>query len=182
MRWWIELLSPFGAGLIGAATIGLLVRALFPPPPDRHGWHRIAPSGMHWAGVVGGGGIVCLLLYVRIFVGSARADAEFQMQALILLTLAFALCVVIGVATIRTIVRDDVRWRGTSLDYAGPDGARIAKDLAQVVGMQRRWSGHVLIAFADGDVLKLDGYADNVTELCARIIETDERLAGEMPL
>ena len=182
MQWWIDLLSPFAAGVAGAVTVGLLVRALFPPPPDRQGWHRIAPSGMHWGGVAGGSGIVFLLLYVRLFVGSARADAEYQMQVLTLLMLAFAACVVIGAATIRSIVRSDVRWRGTNLDYAGTDGARITKDLAQVVGMQRRWSGHVLIAFADGDVLKLDGYADKVSDLCARIIETDERLAAGMPL
>jgi len=31
-------------------------------------------------------------------------------------------------------------------------------------------------------VLKLDGYAYKVSDLCARIIETDERLAAGMPL
>jgi hypothetical protein len=182
MQWWIDLLSPFTAGLAGAVTTWLVVRALFPPPPERQGWHRIAPSAMHWAGVVGSGGIVCLLLYVRLFVESARADAEYQMQVLTWLMLAFAVCVVIGAAIVRAVVRHDVRWRGTKLDYAAPDGARVAKDLAQVVGMRRSWSGHVLIAFADGDVLRLDGYATNVSELCARIIETDERLAAGMPL
>jgi hypothetical protein len=182
MQWWIDLLSPFAAGLAGATAVGLLVRALFPPPPERQGWHRIKPSGMHWIGVVGGSGLVSLMLYVRLFVGSARADAEFQMQILTLLILVFAVCVAVGAATIRSIIRADVRWRGTALDYPGQAGGRASKDLAQVVGMQRRWTGEVLIAFADGDVLKLDGYADGVTGLCSRIIEIDERLAADMPM
>ena len=182
MQWWINLFGPITAGLAGAAATGLLVHALFRPSPERHGWRRIAPSGMHWSGIVLGAGLVCLMLYVRLFVGSARADAENQMQILTWLILAFALCVLTGVATIRSVVRTDVRWRGTSLDYAGANGSRITKDLAQVVGMQRRWTGNILIGFADGDVLKLDGYASGVSDLCARIIEIDERLAAEMPL
>lgn len=182
MQWWIDLLSPFAAGLAGATAIGLLVRALYPPLPERQGWRRTKPSSMHWIGVTGASGIVCLLLYVRLFVGSARSDAESQMQILTFLILAFAVCVVVGAVTIRSIIRADVRWRGNKLDYAGPGGARVTKDLEQVVGMERRWSGHVLISFADGDVLKLDGYADGVTELCSRIIEIDEQLAAGMPL
>ena len=137
---------------------------------------------MHWFGVVVGSGLVCLMLYVRLFVGSARSDAESQMQILTLLILAFALCVVIGAATIRSIIRADGRWRGSNLDYPGPNGTIVSKNLAQVVGMERRWTGHVFISFADGDVLKLDGHADGVTELCSRIIEIDERLAADMPL
>ena len=182
MQWWIDLLSPIVAGVAGALAAGFVVRSLFPPPPERQGWRRIKPSGMHWSGVVGGSGLVCLMLYVRLFVGSGRADADFQMQMLSLLILAFAICVLVGAASIRTIIRADVRWRGASLDYAGPDGARVTKSLEQVVGMERRWTGHVFIGFADGDVLRLDGYADGVTELCSRVIEIDEQLAAEMPL
>ncbi|OEO31974.1 hypothetical protein VW23_013810 [Devosia insulae DS-56] len=52
MQWWINLFGPFTAGLAGAAAVGLLVRALFRPPPERQGWRRIAPSGMHWSGIV----------------------------------------------------------------------------------------------------------------------------------
>lgn len=182
MQWWINLFAPIAAGLAGAVAIGLLVRTLFRPPPERHGWRRIAPSGMHWYGTVLGAGLVCLMLYVRLFVGSARVDADAQMQILTWLILAFSLCALTGAAAIRSIVRADVRWRGTTLDYAGTNGRRITKDLAQVVGMQRRWTGNVLIGFANGDVLKLDGYASGVSELCARIIEIDERLAAEMPL
>lgn len=182
MQWWINLLVPFIAGLATAAAVGLLVRALFRPPPERRGWRRIAPSGMHWSGVVLSAGIVGVMLYVRLFVGSARADAETQMQYLTLLVVAFGLCVLVGAMTIRSIVRADVRWRGSKLDYAAPDGSRITKDLAEVLGMKRGWTGHVLIGFADGDVLKLDGYAAGVSELCTNIIEIDERLAAEMPL
>lgn len=182
MQWWIDLLSPFAAGLAGATAIGLLVRALYPPLPERQGWRRIKPSSMHWIGVSGSSGIVCLMLYVRLFVGSARSDAETQMQILTLLILAFAVCVVVGATTIRSIIRADVRWRGTKLDYPGQAGDRVTKDLAEVVGMERRWTGHVFIRFADGDVLKLDGYADGVSELCSRIIEIDEELAAGMPL
>lgn len=182
MQWWIDLLSPFVAGLAGALASGLLVRALFRPLPERQGWRSLRPSGMHWIGIMVGTGFVCLMLYVRLFVGSARADAASQMQILTLLMLVFTLCVLIAVAQVRAIVRADVRWRGASLDYAASDGTRITKDLSQVVGMERRWTGHVLIAFADGDVLKLDGYADGVSDLCSRIIEIDERLAVDMPL
>ena len=169
-------------GLAGGVASGLLVRALFRPPPERQGWHRIRPSGTHWFGITVGSAFVCLMLYIRLFVGSARVDAESQMQILTLLMLVFALCVLIVVLAFRAIVRADVRWRGTHLDYAASDGGRVTKNLAQVVGMERRWTGNVLIRFADGDTLKLDGHADGVSELCSRIIEIDERLAAGMPL
>lgn len=182
MQWWIDLLAPFVAGLAVAASVGLVVRALFPAPPERPGWQRIKPSGMHWFGIVGSSGFVGLMLYVRLFVGSARADAESQMQILTVLILTFALCVVIGAAALRAIVRADVQWRDKSLDCAGPNNSRVTKDLSQIAAMDRRWTGHVLISFADGEMLKLDGYADGVTELCSRIIEIDERLAAGMPL
>ena len=182
MHWWIDLFAPFVAGLAVAASVGLTVRALFPAPPERPGWHRIKPSGTHWFVIAGSSGFVGLMLYVRLFVGSARADAESQMQILTLLILAFAVCVVIGAIAVRAIIRADVRWRGKSLDYAGPSNSRATRDLSQVAEMNRRWTGQVVISFADGETLKLDGHADGVTELCSRIIEIDEQLAAQMPL
>ena len=59
-------------------------------PPDKTGWRSIKPSAMHWTGVLLGTGLV-LMNYVRVFVGSSRADAESRMNILTRLIVAFAL-------------------------------------------------------------------------------------------
>lgn len=181
MQWWIDLLAPFAAGLVFAGAGAAAARILADPPPGRD-WTRIRPGGLHWSAVILGSGLVGLMLYVRLFVGSDRADAEAQMQILVLLLLAFALCTALCLRQMRAIVRADIRWRGRRLEHAGVDGNRIARDLGDVVGMRRRWTGEIEIAFTDGHVMRLDSQAAGVPQLCERIIRLDGELAAGLPL
>ncbi len=71
-----QLLIMVSAGLVVAGLGWLGHRA----PERRHGWRQLEPSAMHWTGLVLGVGLVLLFLYVRLFVGSSRPDAEHQMN------------------------------------------------------------------------------------------------------
>ncbi len=180
MQWWVDLLAPFIAGATLAAVTAVVARVLTRPPAGRS-WKRIRPGGMHWSAVLLGSGIVGLMLYVRLFVGSDRADAETQMQILVLILVAFALCTALCLRQMRAIVVADIRWRGRQLEHAGVDGGRIVRDLGDVVGMRRLWTGTIEIAFADGHVMRLDSHAAGVPELCERIIGLDGELAAGLP-
>ena len=103
------------------------------------------------------------------------------MQILVLLILSFLICTVLAARTTIAIGRQAVRWRGQKLEYLDPKGVTVMKDLGTVVFIRRLWTGAALVGFSDGDVLKLDRYAKGVDDLCARIIEVDEQLAGQVP-
>ena len=180
MPWHQTLFPPFIVAAIFALAAGLLLRPLLKQPPA-DGWQHVIPGSMHGFSIVAGSGIVGLLSYVRLFIGSARPDGEQQMQILVLLIFAFLACTILATLTTITIGRQAVRWRGQKLEYVDPRGAAVVKDLGTVVFIRRLWTGAALVGFSDGDVLKLDRYAKGVDDLCARIIEVDEQLAGQMP-
>lgn len=171
---WFDTLRPVLSGLAGGAVVVLLARFGASAVPDRQGWRSIRPSAMHWVGVVLGGGLTALLLYVRLFVGSARADAEHQMRILTLLIVAFAFCTLVSVVQFRRVVRSGVQWRGTAMVFRDRAGRSVTRLMTEVAGMDRRWTGTVRIAFEDGSELKLDQYARGVPELWERIVEVND--------
>ena len=103
-------------------------------------------------------------------------------QILVLILVAFALCTALCLRQMRAITVADIRWRGRRLEHSGVDGSRIARDLGDVVGMRRRWTGEIEVAFTDGHVIRLDSQAAGVPELCERIIGLDGELAAGLPL
>jgi hypothetical protein len=78
--------------LVGVAAfmgaLGLLQRKR---PVEHAEWKYLTAGAMEWFGLVLSLGLTGLLAYVFFFVGSARADAAFQMQVLQVLIVAFAL-------------------------------------------------------------------------------------------
>ncbi|HEY6814223.1 MAG TPA: hypothetical protein VI168_01670 [Croceibacterium sp.] len=133
-------------------------------PADKAGWRRIVPSPMHSTGVALGTGLVLLMSYVRLFVGSTRTDAASQMVILTWLIAAFAIGT-IGVAlSMAAIRRRAIRWRGARVVWR--QGAReVTADLAAVAAIRGNLLGHVVLHFAGDEVLRLDPYARGAREL-----------------
>ncbi len=140
--------------------------------PGRHGWRRIEPSPMHWTGVVLGGALVLVFLYVRLFVGSARADAEEQMTILTGLIVAFTIGVAICVWSVVSIRRLALEWRGNWLAYSDRDGERIARSLDELTGIRRSPLGWLMLSFADGGIIKLDESARGSHEFLDSVAES----------
>ena len=88
--------------------------------PDTKGWRRVVPSPMHWTGLCLGSGMVLLFLYIRLFVGSARSDAQNQMTILTGLIVAFAIGVAICGWTVVRIRGMALEWRGDAFAYSKP--------------------------------------------------------------
>lgn len=173
MQSWIDFLSPLLAGLAGGTVAALLARLGASARPDRQGWHHIRPSMMHWLGLSGSAAFASLMLYIRLFVGSARADADIQMMWANLIIAGFSLCTLISLWQIRRIRRGDVHWRGTTILFTDTAGTERVKPMTQVAGMDRRWTGTVAVSFGDGSLLLLDQYAKGVPELWNRIVEAN---------
>ena len=165
---------PFRQMLILAAT-GLLVTLLaflgYRAKPDRHGWRRVKPSPMHWTGLHLGGGLVLLFLYVRLFVGSSRADAEHQMNILTGLIVAFAIGVAVCGWLVLRLRRMAFEWRGSAFAYTSPGGQRIVRDMAELLELRRAWMGWLVLTLRDGETIKLDENARGSLEFVHSVAE-----------
>lgn len=171
----LQFLAPFAAAGAGALATRLAVRGWIGPIDTVAGWAVVRPSVMHWGGVVGAGGIIGMLAYVGLFIGSARTDAEFQMRMLWLIVAGFTINAAVCIWQMRQIAAAAVRWRGSQLSFCRKaDGARITQAMTDVIAMHRPPFGAVRIRFADGNVLKLDPYADKVPDLWNRIVEVND--------
>jgi hypothetical protein len=108
MTGWLEFLLPVSCGAATALLVGALARLATRSPPALGGWRYLRPGAMHWTGVLLGGGLVGLMLYVRLFVGSNRADAASQMAILSGLITAFASLSMVCLWQMTRIARTDV--------------------------------------------------------------------------
>jgi hypothetical protein len=174
MSGWSNFLSPLLAGLAGAISVALLARFGITASPDREGWRHIRPSVMHWIGMGGSAAFASLVLYVRLFVGSARADAETQMMWANLIIAGFTIGALVSLWQIRRIQRGDVHWRGSTINFTDADGRQRIKPMTEVAQMQRRWTGTIVVTFGDGSELLLDQYAKGLPELWNRIVEVND--------
>jgi hypothetical protein len=174
MAGWSDFLSPIFSGLAGGIGVAVLARFGLRAKPDRHGWRRIRPSAMHWIALIGSAAIASLMLYVRLFVGSARADAEQQMFYADLLIGGFTIGALASLWQIRRILRTNASWRGATLCFDTADGRNVILPMSEVAQMDRRWSGSIDVRFNDGTLLRLDEHATGAPELLNRIVEVNE--------
>jgi hypothetical protein len=158
-----KLLVPFAAAL----AVALLAVASARTRPDAKGWRALKPGAMHWAALLLGLGLTALFLWVLLFVGSSRADAERQMAILFWLTLAFALGTLLAGLQALATSRRRARWRGETLVFR-QSGAECRRRLDDVVAMGPSLFG-VRLRFADGAAVDLDPYATGARELFDRI-------------
>jgi small-conductance mechanosensitive channel len=151
-------------------VVALLAAFAGKAPEDSAGWQRVVPAPMHWTAIVLGTGMVLVMGYVRLFVGSVRADAEQQMTILTWLIIAFALGTVIVAWSLAAIRRSAIRWRGAKIVWRR-GGRETEADLAALCEVHGNWLGHTVLRFADGKVLRLDPYARGSSELLDRAQE-----------
>jgi hypothetical protein len=144
-------------------------------PEDRAGWRRVVPAPMHWIGLALGTGLVLLMVYIRLFVGSRRADAASQMTILTWLVAGFAVGTIILALSVAAIRRRAVRWRGGRVVWRR-GGREVEADLASLDAVGRDWLGYAVLHFADGKAVRLDPYARGASEL---LEAAAERLAPE---
>lgn len=155
---------PIIAGLVAAMVVAVLAALGVRAVPEKSGWRRVTPSPMHWTGVLLGTSLVLLMSWVRLFVGSTRADAESQMTILTWLILAFALGTIAVALSMVAIRRQALRWRGTRLAWR-KSGRDCEADLSGVEGIGYNRLGQVVVTFEDGARLALDPYARGAQEL-----------------
>ena len=149
--------------------------------PDTKGWRRVVPSPMHWTGLCLGSGMVLLFLYIRLFVGSARSDAQNQMTILTGLIVAFAIGVAICGWTVVRIRRMALEWRGDAFAYSKPGGVRLTRSMNELTEVRASMLGWLILNFEDGEVLKLDSNARGSEEFVRSIIERRRDLFPNAP-
>jgi ABC-type Fe3+ transport system permease subunit len=169
------LLTPLVSGLAGAlVTYGLARLAARPAMPDRHGWRHVRAGPMHWTGCVLAGGLVGLMGYVGLFVGSSRPDAAFQMQVLNGLLLAFTLGCGACLWQMHRIGRAAVSFRGRQIAYCDKRGTRAVRRFDEVAEMRNTLLSGVIVRFEDGATVRLDPHATGTADLCERIMASSE--------
>jgi hypothetical protein len=166
-----DILRHIVSGAIGFVVLAYLTNKSLRSPPDRDGWHRIQPSTMQWVALLGSGALASLMLYVRVFVGSSRADADSQMMAANGLIAGFFLSSAFVFRQIKITQRLNVFWRQSTLCFTTSDGRERLLPMTDIIGIRESWSGWLALRCKDETIIWLDQYARGTRELCSRIVE-----------
>lgn len=137
-------------------------------PVDAAGWRQLMPGAMHWTALGLCGGLFLMMLYVRLFVGSTRADAASQMTVLSWLTAGFGLGTLVSAWAVLAVLRRPLRWRGGKLAFTGPKGPE-QRHFDEVAQLGLNAMGQAVLTFSDGAVLKLDPNAKGASELLEKL-------------
>lgn len=156
------VLIMIAAGVSAAILSLVVVRSR--AAADRRGWRYLRPGVMHWSAIGLGSGLCLLMVYVRLFVGSSRSDAETQMTILSGLIVAFGLLTLATVIAVHGLWRSDVRWRGQTLAYRGRSGIEVRR-FEEVASVRLSPLGQAVLGFADGTSLRIDLQARGTDEL-----------------
>jgi hypothetical protein len=179
------LLEPPYRQLLVLIVTGLVLSVLwwlgYRARPKNHGWRRIEPGPMHWFGLVLGVGLVGLFLYIRLFVGSSRADAASQMQILTWLIVAFSIGSAIVAYDMARTKRLSLEWRGNWIAYSGQKGLRVSRTLDELVGVHGTLLGWVVLSFSDGESVRVSESARGTHEFCDVIVERRPDLFVSVP-
>lgn len=141
--------------------------------PGKRGWRELQPGASYAFAIIGGTLLTLFLSYIWLFVGSARSDAESQMQILFWLIMAFGGATTITLIQFRAARRTAIRWRGDILCWQDRTGAEQRRSLDDIVALRRALLGPVHVLFEDGAELRID---PNTKHALALIGEIDDRL------
>ena len=164
---------PYRQALIVVLTVAVLAAfGLFARKAavTSHGWYRLKPSRLHWFGLIFGSGMLILLTYIRLFVGSSRSDAERQMLILTGLIVALVAGILIMARSVVELRKLRVEWRGNTLSYR-ENGQRRVRDISDLVSVGSSWRGALILAFSDGECLRFDEEAQGVPQMLDWIAE-----------
>lgn len=151
-----------------------------PTRTDLMGWRRIEPGLQHWVWLALSGVFLGLLVSIA-FLGLGRTNPADQSIWALFVTFA-ALGPFFFVWQIRRIVRSDVRWRGSKISYTDPRvGYAVERDLRDAVEMKRALSGHDVVRFKNGELMKLDPHANGIRELRREIEACGQAEGGGQP-
>jgi len=184
MQWWINLLSPFAAGLLVAGAAALFAQFGLERRKAPRGWRKVGPGPMLMAAALGCAALAGLMAYVRLFVGSARADAEQQMLILTFLVAAFAAGAIYSCLIVRKVLKRDVRWQNGRLNYADANGQRITRHFSEVAGIDPRPFRDLdcRLWFVDGTWLDVASIAENARDMLEAIaVSLEERGSSGQP-
>jgi hypothetical protein len=169
--------------VIGAAVLALLGRLQRKRPVEHKGWKVLTPGGSEWLTIVVGGGLLGIFAWIFFFVGSARHDAESQMQVLQLLIAAFAGMTAFALYTSCMMA---TRWNDARIEQeAWGFGKRSISftDICELSPVE--WASILRIEAVDGTriyvLLYQNGAAELVDDLKAKlgIAERDEVEQGD---
>jgi hypothetical protein len=152
---------------LASAALSRLARRA---PAREDGWRSLEPSGLHWTRLIFAGALLLFLLYVRVFVGSARHDAERQMNFLTGLIVAFGIAVAFCTRAIVRVRSLGFEWHGNTLAWRNGQGDRVVRTSDALRSVRRSVEGWIL-SFADGESVELDGRAQGCAELLAQLAE-----------
>lgn len=167
----MAFVKPFIILLVSGAVVVLLSLFGAKSKPDIRGWIYLKPSAMHWAAAALGTLLCLFMAYIRLFVGSSRADAETQMTILTWLIVAFGAGSIATAVSMHALRRRAVHWRGTRISFSGPSGLE-QRDFGDVVGVRSNIWGQVVLTFMDGRFLRIDPYATGAENLLERIMKS----------
>lgn len=159
------------AVLYGALGVSLLRLARI-TKRDAPGWACVTPGFSHWFALIGSIGIMGLMSWIWLFVGSARRDAQSQMMYAYILVVAFGIGATYCAYHISRLRTECLRWRGAAIEFEEASGATRRLLMRDFQAFRRLISGYFELTFAGGAVIRLDPYADGSGELLAALFET----------
>ena len=159
------------SGLIGGwlATLflGWAVHSARSVKASRDGWLSLRARTAIWSALGLSAGFALFLMYIYLFVGSARSDAAQQMLYCRILSVAFAIGAVI---VAWGAFSKAVSWRGSELRVRPLFGGLVSKRLEDVQAVEyRTGSGMFRLRFSDGYALNVSPYMRGTRQLLDQI-------------
>jgi hypothetical protein len=131
----------------------------------RDGWRHLTPGPMMWFALICNLLVGGVLLYMYLFVGSRRWDADQQMVVLRYLTAAFnALSLLLAYS----MIAEEVRWNEKRIERRTLFLRRRGMSWHQLAAMGREYEYWWVSAF-DGPRIRFSLYSNGVSELLAEI-------------
>jgi hypothetical protein len=134
----------------------------------RNGWRYLTPGPVTWIGMALNFSFAALLSYIYLFVGSARADAAFQLTVLLILAVVFNL---IAIFIAYTTIAEEVSWNDLCVRRRTLVFEMRMITWHQLARLGSEPSGYWWITAYDGPKIRFSPYNNGFSELLAKIIE-----------
>ena len=162
--------SPLYSGLVGAIVATALgywtITYQEKVERDANGWMALRPTATVHFAFIGSFAFSALMLWLYLFVGSARTDADTQEFMMLVL---FAVFGVAAMWTFWSAYLYKVRWKGSKIEF-GRLG-RIHRYKVQQIAAKKyvAWRSEYAIEFEDGQRLFFSPYMRGGLELARKL-------------